>query len=124
MVEIQSTSWLWAISGSINDTVRSFCTVEHVNGRNRTIYATICLSYYTQGEHIEISDDTVIGQNGSAGCLIRRWQIINKDGTITTIEPVPEFNRNAAFISNCASVTFELVGVMVEAYALATIWWT
>ena len=63
-----------------------------------------------------------MGLNGSAPAIIRRWLVFNSDGSTEPVDPGPNhIEMNSVVIPNAASITFELSGYLVIAYAQASI---
>jgi len=111
-MEVIGTLWLYADKNSPGQTAQAFGTIDRIP-KGTNVLATIALSYFSEG----VSPDQGVGV---AGALIRRWDVFNPDGTITTVENT-DFAGNSKVIDNCASVTFELSIKYARAYAQASV---
>jgi hypothetical protein len=79
---------------------------------NTDIFTSIALSAFAPGIDF---DNRVVGD---AGVVVRRWQVFNPDGSVSTVDPGPnQVWCNSMFIENCASITWELSAVLAEVYA-------
>ncbi len=83
--------------------------------RGTNIWATIALSYFSEG--VSIDKQTL----GAGGCLIRSWDTYNADGTVTHHDNT-DFAGNSEIIYDCAAVTLELTLDFARAYAQATLY--
>ena len=79
---------------------------------NTNIFASVSISALTQGVNLQT------GVAGYAAAAVRRWEVFNPDGSVSSVDPGPNnVWLNSNFIPNCASVTWEVSTVFAEAWA-------